>query len=653
VTSASPLRTKNADGNLAPVDVTLAETAGGWAPKNALAPYTVASSSDGGVQFADSDLAVRPQGSAVPGVLEDSTVFYGGTQADTDTIVKSLDSGVELYWQLRSKDSPEELALDVTVPAGAGLTQPGPEGVKIVQGTKQVGQISPVIATDADGRPVKATLKVDGNRVLVEVPHRSADVRYPIMVDPTIAATFVFPYDGADAFNYWGKYAYPTVGSFAMPTEPGSGDPMSYWGNGLYIHNSGYPSTLGFTGGTYGSADRAGHYYTAPGQARIFQVDNSDSKNILGDNLAICMLVGIAKPNITDWDGPYGTTWGEGCTAFADFAWHMRVDPLGSGTPGNVFVFGVYAYSSGNWAFNDYFRDAVIYMDDADNPAITQVNAPDDEWINGDNTGSIRVFGSDPSTGVAKFDLATTGWNAEVTNPNCLYGPCSTPWDDGAAQTPVSSLPEGHDSISITASDPAGNVSSPATISLAVDHTGPNAATDFDATYDPASGQSDISWAQSVDPLLADSTPGSGVASYRYRYAVDGNQWSTWTETTNSDVILTGIPKAPPCRPRLWRSMSRATTGRRTRPPRWQMSPQLHTTTQAAQTAAARMHRSRLSPRRWWTMAASRSLWPTTSMRIRRRLLGSSRRSQRTPRTTVREQDLAAHMMGRKQHDMP
>jgi hypothetical protein len=110
VPSPTPLRTKNADGKLAPVDVSLTETAGGWAPKNALEPYTVASSSDGGVRFTGGDLSVRPVGDAVSGVLEDSTVFYAATQADTDTIVKSLDNGVELYWQLRSKDSPEELA---------------------------------------------------------------------------------------------------------------------------------------------------------------------------------------------------------------------------------------------------------------------------------------------------------------------------------------------------------------------------------------------------------------------------------------------------------------------------------------------------------------------------------------------------------------
>jgi hypothetical protein len=534
VTSDRPLATKDAAGDLVPVDISLTgDASSGWAPKNALEPYRIGASSSTGVAFTQEGLGVRPDGASVDGAVQDSTIFYPNTQTDTDTLLKPLDDGVEVYWQLRSAQSPEELGLNIDLPDGAGLTQPGPLGVKIVRDAKTIGTISPVMATDADGQPVKTTLQVQGTKVVVSVAHRDADVHYPVMVDPTVAASYIFPFDGVDtAYNAWATYSYPAVGKFALLRGNKDPDPFAYWGEGLYINNAGYPSTLGFTGGPPGSADHAGFYYTAPGQARIFQVDNSDSKNILGDNLAICMIVGIAKPGVSDWDGPYGTTYGEGCTAFADFAWHMRVDPAGSGTPGNTFVFGDYAYSSGNWAFNDYFRDAVIYMDDADAPSITQVNAPDDEWINGDNTGAIRAFAKDPSTGVNSLNFTgPQGWTAQSINPNCAYGPCGTPWDNGDAEIPVSSLPEGNDTISITASDPAGNISAPSTIELAVDHTGPPTPTLNTPSYDMTTGETHISWRPVTDPPLADGTDGSGLAGYAYRYATGGGATSAWQTT--------------------------------------------------------------------------------------------------------------------------
>lgn len=459
-------------------------------------------------------------------------------------LLKSLDNGVEVYWQLRSASSPETLSLSVDLPADAGIARPGPNGTKIVRDGKMIGLISPVVATDADGEPVDTTVAVHDHRVLISVAHHSQDVRYPILVDPTVEADYIFPYDGTTAFAAWYTYAYP-ASKFALVRSPLDSDPYAWYGNGLYIHNAGYPSTLGFTGGAPASADHAGFYYAAPGQARIFQVDNSDSKNVWGgDPLQMCMIVGIAQPDVANWDGPYGTTWGEGCTPFSSYAWHVRVDPNGSGTPGNTFVFGEYAYTTGNWAFNAYFRDAVIYMDDADNPSVTQVNAPDDEWINGDHTGALRAFATDPSTGVKSVNFSIPGrWSSQATNPNCLYGPCSTPWDNGANQIPVSSLPEGMDTINITAVDPAGNSSPPATISLAIDHTAPPAPALKTAAYDSGSQETHISWAPATDPALVDGNPGSGLAGYEYRYSTNGGTLSDW-QTTGAPLFT--VPGTTP-----------------------------------------------------------------------------------------------------------
>lgn len=46
--------------------------------------------------------------------------------------------------------------------------------------------ISPAVAVDADGRAIRAEIKVDGDRLILQVEHRDSNPRYPILVDPTV-----------------------------------------------------------------------------------------------------------------------------------------------------------------------------------------------------------------------------------------------------------------------------------------------------------------------------------------------------------------------------------------------------------------------------------------------------------------------------------
>lgn len=60
----------------------------------------------------------------------------------------------------------------------------------------------------------------------------------------------------------------------------------------------------------------------------------------------------------------------------------------------------------------------------------------------------------------------------------------------------------------------------------------PGLATGFAADYSSGNSQTVVSWTDATDPPLADGTPGSGIASYNYRYELNGaTSWSVWQST--------------------------------------------------------------------------------------------------------------------------
>ena len=93
---------------------------------------------------------------------------------------------------------------------------------------------------------------------MVTVAHRDADVRYPILLDPTILEDhgFWFSSTGIDLTGW--MYTNPS-GHF--PYFYGA----AYLGNGLYIYNRG---SRPFNAGDY-----ANWYFNAPGTSRIVRAD--------------------------------------------------------------------------------------------------------------------------------------------------------------------------------------------------------------------------------------------------------------------------------------------------------------------------------------------------------------------------------------------
>ncbi|HEU4657609.1 MAG TPA: hypothetical protein VFR97_08800 [Capillimicrobium sp.] len=555
VVSTSPLRDNDGSGKLAPVDISLERGPAGWEPKNPLEPYAIGDNAR--VEFVEGGVTVTPEGATVAGETVGETLFFADTLTDTDTLIKPLTTGVQYGWQLRSVDSPEQLRLDVDLPAEASLVGGGPRGVRIVRGGETVGQISPAIAFDAEGKPLRAELSIDDDSVLVTVAHREQDVAYPILVDPEVTAQFYFNYNAYDAFEFWGNYNVPGNKMTLLPGD-------FWYGRGLYIQSANYPSTppLRFDPSIGpGYADRAGFFFDAPGDARIYKVTNNKSMHILGASLHICMVAGIANADHNSWEGPGGYTWGEGCAPFSQYAWTLYV-PNGGGTTGNAFIYGVYTYQANQTAFDSYFADVQLYMYDVDAPsgpsgfAGPQITAPKTfpEW-NQDPNAVLSAYVRDRSTGVKSVTFygpaswTYNGMNGQsgitITNPACAYGPCKRPagqqYNEWRADVPIATMPDGEHPVTAVARDAAGNVSptsSPYTLRFDL-RSPPTPLNVTAASLDTATATAELAVMLDDDTDVGGDEPQSPFVETQVRWRHPGSSFTPWTSTSDNQFVVT------------------------------------------------------------------------------------------------------------------
>ena len=143
---------------------------------------------------------------------------------------------MDLGAQLRSPDSPERFRWRLDLPDGARLqlssTEPGAE-IIAADGAK-LAHITAPVAWDADDVEVKTALAVEGHDLVVDVAHRDADVRYPVMLDPTILE------DGAHWFSNSSTAVDLTGWKWSDPNSRftyfyGA----AYLGNGMYTYSRG------------------------------------------------------------------------------------------------------------------------------------------------------------------------------------------------------------------------------------------------------------------------------------------------------------------------------------------------------------------------------------------------------------------------------
>jgi hypothetical protein len=503
--SESPLSRSTAGSAPEAIDLNLRADAegGGYAPENAGTDMSLPDEADEPVVWKELGIELRLGGAGdASAMLRDDRLFFADAVGrDADYALVPVEGGVEVTWQIRADDAPEQYRMQFTMPAEAHLEavrEPG--GVaflsaRVVGGDGEILQeISAPVAEDADGTPVAALATVEGDTMVVTVRHRGLDVRYPLYVDPEVQEYWRV----GGGFNTCGSGSWG--GSWAPGTDQAPGDSnwaFSCWGlggHGLYVGNI---SGCGwYTQGRRGWWDwipRPGSYVRA--------VEWQGSRH-------------TPAYNYTDLTRFYAGLWDphHGFVAFNEWghAAHWTFPQQAAhNTEGTVATFGLKTqHSSGVYCGGNAGMDGVrlIVVDRnpptdvrptsfrlSDGTGLTwPAGAPRREtaWHNpgSDNVlsgGEINfragVYANDRGFGLQGFDIvdaateATQIWGYGmgcVGNRNAPW-PCptgfGTPETDGSAWR----FPDGVTEAVVRAHDVAGSIGRGERINIKIDRTGP------------------------------------------------------------------------------------------------------------------------------------------------------------------------------------
>lgn len=496
--SQLPLRTVGANGAPTPVDLGLRATSEGFAPLAPIVALEVGDRAHEGVALDDIDVAVEPVGvENAAGVARQDKAFFTDTAPDTDHIVTPLPTGVDLGAQLRSPQSPERFRWRLDLPAGARLrlsaAAPGAE-IVAADGTK-LAHITAPVAWDADDQAVRSTLAVEGDELVVDVAHRTADVRYPVMLDPTILE---------EPGHWFANAAVPVDLTGWKWTDPGARFTYfygsAYLGNGLYTYSRGSKP--------FNAGDHANWYFNAPGTSRIVRAEFGYVKHEP-------QVTGTYAAPYND-DRSYQGVWSYQHSRYETGSWCESAENGGAcgtspfstygalhyntkthfdleGTPGNAVIFGTSVFYGGtHTAFTNFLGSATIWIEDAVAPAISE-----DSGLSDDSWTAYRAFqarGTDTGLGLRKLVLDSPGnpsWRGAYTyDAGCTGDRRSRCPQSGYIYSDTDGLPEGVQPIRYTATDALGNVAS-RTWTVKIDRSGP--------AVDPG-----------VDPHLPDAGPGGG-----------------------------------------------------------------------------------------------------------------------------------------------
>ncbi|HEV3000896.1 MAG TPA: hypothetical protein VGW75_09185 [Solirubrobacteraceae bacterium] len=519
VQSTVPLRAEGAGGEMAPVDLSLADAGAHFAPRNPIAPVRIAKALGDGVSLTDAGVRVTPlgvTGGSAPVLVED-TAFFHDAYRDGDFVVKPVDAGFSVNVQIRSEDSPERYRLRLDHADGHRVREtPDRRSVQVVDGERVVATITAPRAWDAD-HEVDVRWRLDGDEMVIDVPHRAHGGAYPYLLDPTVA----------DWFDWEASPDHDIDGWEHFKDTLNDGDIA--WHHGHWFLGSGIYAYL-LSPMTYNHDDSAGWFLRAPGTARINRVEWNYVTQDWTDGT--CITLGIHKPRPRGLDGSipdpsfrsallgglfeHGQRW-DSCDRFYD--WYVglcNVCAETPWTPGNAAVYGVRFAGPGQRSyFVTHVGRVYVYMYDADTPTVTAPSGGvPSGWGDWAADTPIRLAVADGGLGIRRFSLTSrdvsaydpASWDAAVASDpwdgkaevKQGQAPWATDADDWCARivlcpqsftstgnndeegrpiagrnARVGNLPEGINTLTAVAEDPAGNRQK-RTYTLRVDHSDPS-----------------------------------------------------------------------------------------------------------------------------------------------------------------------------------
>lgn len=469
--SNSPLKDETEGGEVKPVDLDLRRDGHVYKAQNPLVDVSYPEKLSDPIRLGSSDVTVRLTGqeaqSSKAEVTDEEQLFFHEAAPDTDLVLTPTEMGAQLFAQIRSPLAPSALSFDVDVPPGAELRDLGKEGVEVVLKEKRIALIGAPKALDAQGTEVETRLQLrDGGFELI-VEHQSADLAYPILVDPPMLPFEDWLYTNWTFHGGGGRIYWNSQGSY-FPTSYlcWSGANCESWGpyGGLYIYS--------VAGWSHPAGAWAEWYYTAPGQttfipeAHFYPVywerttDTQAWSPYLYEGLRSTATGWVDAPWL--YDGY--SHWGAWDTFYSGVT---EIEP--QIPPANQAVFGMASNSARTPSAPraGMLGGAYIYLDDPERPSVSlsdPAEAPT-HWIKEAPELEMTVAASDPGLGVNGYAVYAddkdepAGYKRTVTWVDCggsySHGICPAS-DERVVTYPTAGMPDGRNKVTVSGVDPVG-----------------------------------------------------------------------------------------------------------------------------------------------------------------------------------------------------
>jgi YD repeat-containing protein len=377
-----------------PLDLTLEREGDSFVPANPAAPTALPATAEGEVEVGEGVRVQLPTTSDHEAVqVGEMGLFYPETQQTTDTMLAPVAGGVEVFAQLRSPESPEELRFDVQVPDGAELVATPGGGAQVVDSEgAELEEVPPPITVDAQGATVPTTMTVEGDSLVLSVDLAGSQVVYPALVDPLFKEEPTNFYEWTPSET--AEYGYTQDASKLEVWSLGSG------------HN-------------YGPYTHVQYTYATPGPTAWIEAASFSSisffPNACGGNQPHGYIQlynpGAARvENLGKWEGKQENgIWGTGAVGQPGTTWAQ----FGIGTDGvgtslsctHEFYLGAYSLQE---------RDTTL-------PVVTSVSGvPLNQWFDPAKVGTATITAEDTGFGVYEISIGNEGGVTNRVRPsNC------------------------------------------------------------------------------------------------------------------------------------------------------------------------------------------------------------------------------------------
>ena len=496
--SSLPLRTSGAAGEAAPVDLSLADRGESFETRNSLAPIRIYKESAGDVAMLGTGIRLGlADAEAREALRTDDRAIFANTRKDTDVGIIPQPTGAEMFLHLRSAESPEQFEFTVALPAGATIrkarsTDPipndPPEALEVVRGGKPLAYVYPPLAVDADGQEAPSRMSLDGRRIVLEVDHRDADVRYPLAVDPEVRV-----YGGN--WNtwprwWWSQYRAPGADGSVSGYYGSAKNDCAYYCPGLY---QSHPTNTYMTNGSYGY-----WYYRAPGNTFIYRVQFGGIAHnpvVIYGGHHTRGFQGIMNRAFNAWEGnvnyqnqsggfgpnPFGPAahayWG----ILHDFCFLPRCN-TGAGEEMNYAMFGLQTQNAWGCCGVQTFPEkgtttmawSNVYLGDRQRPWLIEGTPGSRGWHDdGFATHPLTVRARDNGLGIYAIRMSGAASGNTTRYHGCTGHPdgyaCLWDWSAGFNYT----LHEGRNTLTVDARDAVDNYTPTHTWTLDVDRSKP------------------------------------------------------------------------------------------------------------------------------------------------------------------------------------